>query len=201
MKITDPGIAGLILAAGESLRMGQDKALLSYRGKTFLEAIIDTLRKAGIERIVVVLGHHAEQIQHGSQLNGASVIVNQDYRLGQTSSLQAGLRALEGISVEVILLCLVDHPALSADSVVKLIHCFREERKPVIVPTFNGERGHPVLIGRDLFGEISALGPHEGANTVIRKHRDRTQFVEVADAGVLLDVDDPETYQRLTERK
>ena len=201
MKIADPAIAGLILAAGESSRMGQDKASLTYRGKTFLETIIATLREAGIKQIVVVLGHHSEQIQQGSQLNGASVAVNQDYQLGQTSSLQTGLRALEETGTDGILLCLVDHPAISADSIKKLIHCFRVERKPIVVPTFNGERGHPVLIRRDLFGEISALGPHEGANTVIRKHRDRTQFVEVSDPGVLLDVDDLEAYQRLTEHK
>ena len=90
-----PAIAGLILAAGESTRMGRDKALLEYRGRTFLANILNTLREAGIERVVVVLGYHAEEIRQSVDLTAAKVVVNQDYRLGQTSSLQTGLRALE----------------------------------------------------------------------------------------------------------
>src|SRR5512146_1464553 len=89
-------IAGLVLAAGESSRMGRDKALLEYRGRTFLENIIHALREAGIARVVVVLGYHAEEIRQNTDLQNSEVVINQDYRSGQTSSLQAGLRALEG---------------------------------------------------------------------------------------------------------
>jgi molybdenum cofactor cytidylyltransferase len=190
-------IAGLILAAGESSRMGQDKALLTYRGRTFLEAIVQTLRAAGLERIAVVLGHHAEEIQCAVDLRGIQVVINPDYSRGQTSSLQAGLRALEKDEPEAALLCLVDHPAVSAEAVQRLLANFRESSAPVVIPTFQGQHGHPVLISREVFPEILRLAPGTGANTVIRKYRDATQFAAVDDRGILLDVDDPETYRQL----
>ena len=192
-------IAGLILAAGESSRMGQDKALLTYGGRTFLEIIVATLHEAGMERVGVVLGHHAEQIQGAVTLEGAEIVINRDYARGQTSSLQAGLRALESPSLEAIVLCLVDHPLVSADTVRRLVVSFRQSGAPLVIPTCRNQRGHPVLIGRALLEELKALSPDEGANTVIRKYRDATTFVEVGDEGILIDVDDPDAYRRLCE--
>jgi molybdenum cofactor cytidylyltransferase len=190
-------IAGLILAAGESSRMRSDKALLAYRGRTFLETIILNLRQAGIEKIAVVLGHHAEEIQHALDLAGVQVVVNRDYRQGQTSSLQAGLAVLQEFSPEAVILCLVDHPAVTADVMRELRERFEQARAPVVIPTYKGRHGHPVVIGHQLFPELLALRPNEGANTVIRKYPAAAQFVEVDDRGILLDVDDAETYKRL----
>ena len=190
-------IGGLILAAGESSRMGRDKALLTYRGRTFLDSIIHTLRDAGIERIAVVLGHHAEEIQKATNLEGVEIVLNSEYRRGQTSSLQGGLRALESPNLEAVVLCLVDHPAVSATTVRKLTQSFRQSPAPVVIPTYQGQRGHPVLIGRVVFPALLSLAPSEGANTIIRSHGDATQFVEVDDPGILLDVDDPETFQQM----
>ncbi len=190
-------IAGLILAAGESSRMGQDKALLLYRGRTFLETAISTLRAAGIEPIVVVLGHHAEEIRRAVDLSGVKAVINENYSLGQTSSLQAGLRVLAKSQIEALVLWLVDHPAVTAETVGKLLAEFRDSNAPVIVPTYQAKRGHPALISRALFDELMALGPSEGANAVIRRHRSETRLVEAADQGILLDVDDPESYRQL----
>jgi molybdenum cofactor cytidylyltransferase len=190
-------VAGLILAAGESSRMGRDKALLTFRGKTFLETIAATLREAGIGRIAVVLGHHAEEIRRAVQLRGVEVVINAAYRLGQTSSLQAGLRALEAPDLEAVVLCLVDHPSVSAATVRRLIETFRTSAAPVVIPTHQGQHGHPVVISRALFAELLSLGPADGANTVIRRHHDAAQFLEVDDSGILLDVDDDEIYRQL----
>jgi molybdenum cofactor cytidylyltransferase len=192
-------IAGLILAAGESSRMGQDKALLTYGDRTFLEIIVATLHEAGMERVVVVLGHHAEQIQGAVTLEGAEIVINRDYARGQTSSLQAGLRALESADLEAVVLCLVDHPLIVADTVRALVASFRRSGAPVVIPTFQNQRGHPVLIGRTLFSALLSLDPGAGANTVIGRHREATQFVAVSDPGILLDIDDAETYRRLLE--
>jgi molybdenum cofactor cytidylyltransferase len=194
-------IAAAVLAAGESFRMGADKALLMYRGKTFVENIISALRDAGIRRVVVVLGHHAELIQQGVDLSSVEVVINQDYRQGQTSSLQAGLRVLAANQPGGAILSLVDHPAISADTVHKLIQHFKSTGKPVVIPQLNGKHGHPVLVGREVFGQIAALGPGQGADTVIHQYCDRTEFIEVTDPGILIDVDDPEGYLRLTTRK
>ena len=192
-------IAGLILAAGESRRMGRDKALLTYRGRTFLETLIDNLGAAGIANITVVLGHHAETIQRAVNLAAVRVVVNYDYQQGQTSSLQVGLAVAAANWPEAVILCLVDHPAISPEVITKLIERFESTRPPVIIPTHKGQHGHPIVINQTLFPELLALPPDEPANSVIRKYRAATQFVEVADRGVLLDVDDPADYERLIE--
>ena len=190
-------IAGLILAAGESSRMGTDKATLAYRGRTFLELIVQTLQEAGLERIVVVLGHHAEEIQRQVKIEAAQVLINPDYKSGQTSSLQVGLRSVIEEEVEAIILCLVDHPAVSPSSVRRLVATFRQSGAPVVIPTNRGRQGHPVLIGRQVFKELLELAQDTGANSVVRRYRSATQFVEVEDEGIVMDVDDPEGYRRL----
>ena len=176
-------IAGLILAAGESSRMGRDKALLVYRGRTFLESIIAMLREAGIDRIAAVLGHHAQEIRQAANFAEVEVVLNSEYRRGQTSSLQAGLRALDSADLDAVVLCLVDHPAATSTTVRKLLESFRMSRAPVVIPTHQGQRGHPILISRTLFDELLSLGPEQGANLVVRKYRDRISFVEVDDGG------------------
>ncbi len=119
-------IAAVVLAAGESSRMGRDKALLPFRGSTFLEEIVSMLRQAQVKKMVVVLGHHAQQVQASVKLGDTEVVVNPRYREGQTSSLQAGLLALNE-EVEGILLCLVDHPFIYASVVRKLIEAFQKQ--------------------------------------------------------------------------
>ena len=177
--------------------MGTPKATLAYRGRTFLELIVETLRAGGLERIFVVLGHQAAEIQQRVEIDGAQVVINPDYRSGQTSSLRAGLRALIADDTEAVLLCLVDHPAVSAETVRIVASVFRDGGAPVVIPTYHGRRGHPVLIGRQLFEELLALTAGAGADSVVRKYRPVTKFVEVEDEGVITDVDDPESYRRL----
>lgn len=207
----DSTIAGLVLAAGESSRMGRDKALLKYRGRTFLETIVAKLREAGIDRVTVVLGHHAETIQRaigwsGAAPAGVEVVMNPDHRRGQTSSLQAGLSAFEQAAprsgsrpgvLDAIVLCLVDHPAFNPATVAALIETFERTRAPVVVPIRGGRRGHPVLIARPLFAPLLALSEDEGANRVIHMWGEQTQQVEVPDPGILVDVDDPAAYRDL----
>ena len=190
-------IAGLVLAAGESTRMGQDKALLLYRGRTFLETIVSTLNEGGIERVAVVLGHHAQEIRRAVVLRGAEIVVNPHYQLGQTSSLKVGLAALDGPEVEGVLICLVDHPGVSSETIRAMAESFQPPFPFVVIPIFRGRRGHPVLISRQLFPELLSLGAGVGANTVIRKQFASARILEVKDAGVVTDIDDVEAYHRL----
>jgi nicotine blue oxidoreductase len=148
-----PAIASLVLAAGESSRMRRDKALLPYRGRTFVETIVAKLREAGIARIAVVLGHHADEIRQAVSLPGVEVLTNRDYMRGQTSSLQKGLAAFEASrpgtepeAINAVLLCLVDHPAFEPSTVSVLIEAFARTGAPIIIPALGGRRGHPVLI-------------------------------------------------------
>ena len=191
-------IAAVVLAAGESSRMGRDKALLPFRQSSFLEEIVSTLRKVPMEKIVVVLGHHADEIRSSIHLPKAEVVVNSHFREGQTRSLLAGLEALDSDKIEGILLCLVDHPLISVEVVRRLGEEFRFRRPLLVIPTYQGERGHPVILSRALFDEFRSLVPGEGANLVARRHREETLFVEVNDQSILNDVDTPADYEKLT---
>jgi molybdenum cofactor cytidylyltransferase len=190
-------IAGLILAAGESSRMGQDKALLPYRGRTFVETIVQALRDAELERLTVVLGHHAEEIRAAANLGGVEVVVNENYPRGQTSSLQAGLRKFASPEVEAVVLSLVDHPGISSETVRAIVARFRETQCAVVIPTYHNQRGHPVLIAHALFDELLRLAPDTGANAILRRHYSEKGMVEINDPGILLDIDTPEAYRKL----
>ncbi len=186
--------AGIILSAGESRRMGRDKALLEYRRTTFLGRIIAVLEPR-VEPLVVVLGHHAEAIRQAVP-SGPRVVVNANYQAGMLTSLQTGIRELPP-DTEAALFTLVDHPAVAEETVELLIGEWAKARPLIAIPRHGGRRGHPVIVKRQLLDEILALGPESSAKDVIRSHRDRTLFVDVDDPGVLYDIDLPEQYERL----
>jgi molybdenum cofactor cytidylyltransferase len=185
-------IAALILAAGKSERMGRPKALLEYDGSTFLERILNTLTRASVEESIVVLGHHKKEILARVALR--RWIENPNYESGMTSSIQAGIQAL-GPEVEAALLFLVDHPMVAPETVEALIA--RASAGTVVLPMFQGRRGHPVVFGRAVLDEILALGPDAGANRVVRRDPSRVVEVAVSDPGVLLDVDTPDEFESL----
>jgi molybdenum cofactor cytidylyltransferase len=184
-------VAGLILAAGESRRMGSPKPLLMYHGRTFLETLI-ALFTPRCGEVIVVLGAHVEQIAQGTSL-AARFVVNADYTFGQTSSLQCGLRALNPES-EGVLMTLVDHPAVLPATLDALL---ASPRPLLRVPRHGGRRGHPLWFARELVKEFLALDPAQGARDVVRAHAEQTEFLDVDDPGILIDVDDPTAYARI----
>ena len=199
-------IAGIILAAGESSRMGRDKALLPLGQETFLERLIEILR-GEVSPLLVVLGHHAEKIAgriprpaSSFSFDDLQIVRNPDYKLGQLSSLQAALRSLEGRSVAGALVCLVDHPAITTAVVRAVLERFRKRQSRIIIPTCNGRRGHPVFFSAELFPELLAAPLDQGARVVVRRHADDVALVETGEEGILLDVDRPDDYALLRER-
>ena len=190
-------VAGVILAAGESRRMGHDKALLPLGERTFLSHLIEVLQ-GEVAPVVVVLGHHADEIAKTLTAPSETIVLrNPDYPLGQLSSLQVALRHLENQRVAGTLVCLVDHPAASKMVVRELVKRFRKSAAPLVIPTYNGRRGHPVLFSRCLFPELLKAPLEEGARSVVRQHGGEIEFVAVNEPGILLDVDVPADYQAL----
>jgi molybdenum cofactor cytidylyltransferase len=191
-------IAGIILAAGASSRMGSPKALLDYRGETFMARLVRVLG-AGSRQVIVVLGYHSEELRHHVPAT-AHVVINPDPSRGQLSSLQTGLAALPG-EADGFGFIPVDSPAVAEDTVAKLVRAF--ERRPsdtlFVIPRQSGKRGHPVLAARSVAAEFLMLPPTADAREVVHAHVDRTEYVEVDDAGIFSDVDDPEAYRRLKE--
>ncbi len=184
--------AGLILAAGESRRMGSPKALLAYRGESFLDTLTGLLARV-CSPVIVVLGAEAERIRAGIA-RPAIFVHNQDYRRGQTSSLQCGLRALPA-AADGVLFALVDHPAVAPETLDRLLEPGGPER--VRIPRFHGQKGHPIWFSRDLIPEFLALPAGGAARDVVRAHTSETAFLDVEDQGILADIDDPEAYRRL----
>jgi len=188
-------IAGLILAAGESKRMGSPKALLELRGETFLDRLVDLF--AGFcAPVVVVLGCDAERIRSGvKQPERALFAENGDYRLGQLSSMQCGLRMIPE-TAEGVLFTLVDHPNVPASTIGALLE---QPLAQLALPRFQGHRGHPIFFRKELIAEFLALPADSQAKSVVDRHAGGAKVVDVDDAGILTDVDDPAAYRRLIE--
>ena len=184
--------AAIILAAGESRRMGSPKALLPYRGATFLDTLTG-LFAARCSPVIVVLGAHADAIRAGSS-RPATFVVNADFARGQTTSMQCGLRALPP-DVTGVLFTLVDHPAVSQQTVEALL--WDAPDALLRVPRYREKRGHPIWFSRRLVPEFLALPEDGAARDVVRSHASETQFLDLDDPGVTADIDDPEAYRLL----
>ena len=182
----------MILAAGESRRMGFPKALLVYRNETFLDTLTG-LFAPRCEPVIVVLGAGAGEIQ-ARAARPATFVVNPDYARGMTTSLQCGLRAVPA-SAEGVLFTLVDHPAVTASTVDALL---ASPRPLVRVPRYGADRGHPVWLSRELIPEFLALPADGAANEVVHRHRAETRFLDLNDLGIVADIDDQEAYRHLT---
>ena len=187
--------AGLILAAGESRRMGYPKALLKYRQETFLNTLIGLLA-ARCSPVIVVLGASAERIR-ASVSRPATFVLNEAYARGMTTSLQCGLRAIPP-ECEGVLFTLVDHPAASLATVDSLL---APPRPLLRVPRYGKTRGHPIWFSRDLIPEFLALPDGGAANQVVHRHAGDTEFLDLDDSGIVADIDDPDAYRNLTEAR
>ncbi len=189
-------LAAVILSAGASSRMGRPKALLPYREGTFLEHLIQVTRhpKIGVTR--VVLGAGAEVIRDVGKLDPSIVVLNPQWEQGQLSSICAGLRSLEGMDVEGMILCPVDHPLVSAVLVSELVERFYDEKKAIVLPTFKGRRGHPVIFSKELFGELLAAPADMGARAVVWAHAADVLEVPSDEEGVVLNLNDPDMLKR-----
>jgi molybdenum cofactor cytidylyltransferase len=185
-------LAAIVLTGGKSERMGSPKALLHFKGRTFLEHILGAIQTAGIERTAVVVGHHRNEI--AAAFPGLPLIFNPDYEQGMSTSVKAGVRALPA-GVDGAGIFLVDHPLIDAPTIRLLADRLRPGQ--ILLPTHAGRRGHPVFVAADLFGEILGLGPEEGLNTVVRRNPARVISLAVPNPGVLRDIDTPEEFENL----
>ncbi|HJQ99757.1 MAG TPA: nucleotidyltransferase family protein [Candidatus Polarisedimenticolaceae bacterium] len=181
-------IGAVVLAAGASSRMGRDKSGLTLPdGRSFLDAIRETLSVLRIDAVRVVVGP-------GDARTGDGVVVNPDPARGMLSSVQCGLSALpEG--TDSVLVWPVDHPRVDLGTVATLIAACRAHAAPVVVPRYSGKRGHPVLFSGAAIEELKALPLTATAADVVHAHDDLLE-IEVGDAGIVDDIDDPEAYEK-----
>lgn len=195
-------ITAIILAAGASERMGYPKALLRFHGTTFLETTLEAALAAGIRHRVAVLGPDKHNVLSECRLDGGDVLVvdNPTPETGPIRSLQLGLEEVVNHPVEAVLAWHVDRPHVSVATIQALVNRFRVGDAAIVLPTYAGRRGHPVIFGRAVFGELLAVPVSEGARTVVRADPSRVVEVPVEDPAVVEDVDTPDDYRDLLRR-
>jgi molybdenum cofactor cytidylyltransferase len=194
-------LVAVILAAGESRRMGTPKALLPYRGKTFIEHLLEITRHPHIAARRIVLGAHLDQIRAKLPGEAASIIVNPDWRQGQLSSIQAAIRTVAADETAGLVLCPVDHPLFSPKLIAQLIDAFDSTGQLVVLPVYHGRRGHPVIFAASLYPELLAASPAIGAREVVWTHAAQLREVPTEEEGVVLNINDPETLRRALENR
>lgn len=189
-------LTGIVLAAGESSRMGSPKPLLKLGDRTFLEKIVDDLKAAGVDNLLVVLGAKAEEIEERIDLSGVKTVYNPDYRRGQLSSLWAALRELPP-QTRGVLFTLADHPAVKLSTYQKLISAWEEHPDKIAVPLYQGRGGHPIIFPAALKEEFLQAPEDQGARAVIYREESRVEKIPVDDAGIKKDIDTRQNYQEL----
>ena len=182
----------MILSAGASSRMGRPKALLPYRESTFLEHLIQVTRHPRIGVTRIVLGAGADEIRTVAKLDASMVVLNPDWQQGQLSSICTGLRSLEGIETDGMILCPVDHPLVSARLVSKLIEQFYVNGKSIVLPVYNNRRGHPVIFSSALYEELLAAPSDKGARAVVWADSADVFEVPTDEEGVILNINNPD---------
>lgn len=197
----DEMVPAIVLAAGASSRMGRPKALLPVAadGTTFLEHLVRTLRSAGVDDVIVVVGHDADLVRGLIESAGLAVrtAVNKDPSRGQLSSLIAALDIADRPGVQAVLVAPVDQPLVAVETVRRLLDTYRRARAPIVRPARGGRHGHPVVFDRSLFDELHRADPAAGAREVIQRHRPDVIDVAVDDEGAFVDIDTPEAYARV----
>ena len=195
---SDERIAALVLAAGESRRMGDaNKLTIPVDGTPMVARVVDALQQSRVQRVIVVTGHEPERIKEALADRVVELVHNPDYAEGIGSSVRAGVAAL-GDEVDGALVALADMPWVNTEVINRLIDVFTSDSEPsIFIPRFGGQRGNPVLWGAQHFPELLALAGDVGGKALFQRHASAICYVDVESANVNLDVDTPDALQEL----
>lgn len=191
-------ISALLLAAGKGERMGGVKQLLSLGKKRMIEAALDNLHNSRCDEIIVVLGFAVDEVRplvEGKER--VKVVINPQFEDGMSTSIHQGLKKISPRATG-ILIALADQPFIPPEVMNALIESFKTGNKGIVLPAYEGKRGHPVILDREKYeGELLALQGDVGGKEIVGKHPEDVLEVEVASKGVLMDIDAPEDYQAI----
>ena len=193
-------IAAIILAAGKSTRMGQNKLLLPWKNTTVIERVVSVFFKAGIDEIVVVTGGEHGRVEETvlkySQDHQIRSVYNELYESGEMlSSIQCGLRELMKKATEAAMIGLGDQPQVQESSVRKIRDAYLQAKSPLIVPSFQMRRGHPWFVARSFWDEILQMSPPQTPRDFLNRHAEEIHYVETDMPSILADLDTPEDYR------
>ncbi len=190
-------VCALLLAAGLSQRMGEPKPLLTWRGQTLLNYQVSTLQHAGLSPILVVLGHRADELEAQlSPTQALRLVRNPDYEQGRSTSVRAGVNALDPSQVDAVLVLNVDQPRPAA-LVSSVLQAHEEGGALITIPTYRGKGGHPVVFSAELLGELAQVSEAtEGLKALVRRHENEINRIELGLEEALLDLNTEEQYRR-----
>jgi len=197
-------VAALILAAGNSLRMGQPKMLLPWKGKSLLSHVVEKVLQGGFSDVVVVTGDPSQQIQSAVNASGDPRLhfaFNKEYALGMLSSVQCGIRALSD-PPDGIMIALGDQPTIPARIYQQLLAQFASSESLILIPSFHQKRGHPIFLCNSLLPELLALDPAcDSLHNVTSHHASRIETISLDEPAIIQDLDTPGDYEQLLEKE
>ncbi len=186
----------VILAAGNSRRMGCTKALLDINGRTFVEQIIDRLDSSGFRHRYIVLGENYDEVSQTVNLMDCNIIRNEYPERGQLYSLQLAISNL-WLDHAGMMVTLVDHPLVTIDTYRQMNLYIQANPHQIIVPRFSNRKGHPVFFPERVFRKLMSTPLAEGARTVVNDPKEEVLYLDVEDEGILQDIDTPEKYEQI----
>jgi molybdenum cofactor cytidylyltransferase len=187
-------IDAVVLAAGQSKRMGKPKQTLPIGGKAMLGRVIEAFRGSKVDGIIVVLGAQGSQVRRDVEFQDEVIVVNRRYKEGMSGSLRLGLGAVSDLA-DAVIIALGDQPFLRSETIDAMVDEYVATRAPVVVPVYHGQRGNPVLFDRSLFAQVARIEGDRGAKSVVRGNEARVREVPVEDEGVLFDIDTPADFK------
>lgn len=199
MSNLSPLIEAVVLAAGQSRRMGQPKLVMRWGDHTVIEQVILTLQAAGIDNVIVVTGGSRDAVEEALQGSPVQIVFNPYFNQTEMiTSLQAGIRALDS-DCQAMLVVLGDQPSIEPEIIRLILEQYDKEGDRLIIPSFQMHRGHPWLVARDLWDELLALREDQSMRDFLYAHESVITYVNVESATILKDLDTPEDYQKLTQ--
>jgi len=190
-------ISAILLAAGESNRMGRPKQLMPLGQSTIVAATIDNLLNSAVGEIIVVLGYKGEEIRKAIASRPVKIAMNPDYQEGMSTSVIAGLRQIDQ-RAKAVLIALGDQPFVDTQTINVLLEAFVASSRGIIIPTYRGRRGNPAIFDIKYEGELLNLKGDVGGRETVKRHPDDVLEVAVDCEGILLDVDSMEDYTSIT---
>jgi molybdenum cofactor cytidylyltransferase len=195
-------VSAVLLGAGESKRMGRNKLSLPWGKKTVFEHSLGTLLQSDVREVIVVLSHLNDSV--GGEKNRRrgqtiKIVKNPYYKRGMSTSIRRGLQAIDP-SAQGILIALGDQPLIKARTINALIHAFDRRRGSIVVPSFRGKKGHPVIFDRRYFHELLRLKGDAGGRSIIEKHPEEVDLVRVRSEGVTKDIDTWKEYRKMIKK-
>jgi molybdenum cofactor cytidylyltransferase len=193
-------ISGIILAGGQSSRIGQPKALLSIGPETFSECIANKMKRAGVDQVYLITGVDDQKIKDALKDKiPAEIIFNERSKGGQISSLKAGIRCISPES-DGVLVWPVDLPLIKVQTVSKILKSFQSNQKAIVIPTHKERRGHPIVIGRELMTDLLRLPSEHTTRDFLASHATNVLEIDLDDPAILIDIDTPEDYAKYVVR-